>query len=379
MASDSADVPAMPGNTPDCATHDAATHDAATHVAGSATAHGERGRYPRWHGFTAFVLSGGGARGALQVGALRALLEANVHPDIIVGTSAGAWNGAMLAHTPTLAGVERLATAWIQASPAQVLLGRDVSASARAPATTGLLFLAAARRVARGDSSLYSNVGLRQLIERHIAAMLFADLAVPLHVVATDLSRGTRAVFSRGPVGPAVLASSAIPGIFPPVQIEGRLHVDGGALDNYNLDLALELGARRVFVLDVGYSESTESLAELMLAWEIAGRRGTHVRAHAMAAIIERTAQTMSRYHLARALRQVPRGVEMHVLHLAAKQSGGALTFGEAAYGIARGYEEAKEYLATHPAAVAPNPAYHPAATPDAGTGTHAVARREDS
>src|SRR5579863_2722396 len=67
---------------------------------------------PRWRGYTAFVLSGGGARGALQVGALRALLECGERPDVIVGTSIGAWNGAVLARDPTLTGVEAVEEAW---------------------------------------------------------------------------------------------------------------------------------------------------------------------------------------------------------------------------------------------------------------------------
>ena len=88
-----------------------------------------RGAYgihrPRWRGYTAFVLSGGGARGALQVGALRALLECGERPDVIVGTSIGAWNGAVLALDPTLPGVEALETAWRAAHPSRVLqIGR---------------------------------------------------------------------------------------------------------------------------------------------------------------------------------------------------------------------------------------------------------------
>ncbi len=73
-------------------------------------------------------------------------------------------------------------------------------------------------------------------------------------MVAIDLSNGRKAVFSSGPLTPAVLASSAIPGIFPPISIDGRQHVDGGMVDPTGLETAVELGARRVYVLDCGYA-----------------------------------------------------------------------------------------------------------------------------
>src|SRR5215472_16356874 len=85
--------------------------------------HAPTRRSPQWYGYTAFVLSGGGARGALQVGAVRALLEAGIRPDVVVGTSIGAWNGALLARDPTRAGVDAIAQAWLTAHPTRVLLG----------------------------------------------------------------------------------------------------------------------------------------------------------------------------------------------------------------------------------------------------------------
>src|SRR5258708_27938392 len=114
-------------------------------------------RRPRWSGYTGFVLSGGGARGALQVGALRALLEAGQRPDVVVGTSIGAWNGALLACDPTLGGVDAIEAAWRGAHPTRVLLGMEPPANAPAQAHATLRMIAAARRVAAGRPSLYGD------------------------------------------------------------------------------------------------------------------------------------------------------------------------------------------------------------------------------
>lgn len=292
-------------------------------------------RLPRWRDHTAFVLSGGGARGALQAGALRALFEVGEYPDLLVGTSAGALNGAVLAQNPTLSGVDRLDAAWRAATPGRVLLGRELPANTRPQAVTGILLFAAARRITRGHSSLYSDSGVRQLLAEFVTTPSFEALRLPLHVIATDLTHGRRVVFSSGPLNPAVLASAAIPGIFPPVVIDGIIHVDGGALDNHSVDTAIRLGARRVFVLDVGYDYSPEE-------------GGPELNLRGVSEVLERTTQTMSRYHLDRALRRVPRGIELHVLRLASKNVPSALAFGHADDLLAQGYEEARAYLGTH-------------------------------
>ena len=187
---------------------------------------------------TAFALSGGGARGAAQVGMLRALLEAGVSPDFVVGTSVGAWNGAWLASDPQVAALDRLGEAW-----------RKITR-----ASFDMVWWRAARNMVRRRPSLYDGQGITRLLARYLRVHTFEDLAVPLHVVAIDLSNGRKAVFSDGPLAPAVLASSAIPGVFPPITIDGRQHVDGGMVDPTGLETAVELGARRVYVLDCGYA-----------------------------------------------------------------------------------------------------------------------------
>ncbi len=187
---------------------------------------------------TAFALSGGGARGAAQVGMLRALLEAGIRPDLVVGTSVGAWNGAWMASDPTETSLDRLAEVWRQITRASF----------------DMVWWRAARNLVRRRPSLYDGRGIARLLARYLRVHTFEDLAVPLHVVAIDLSNGRKAVFSSGPLTPAVLASSAIPGVFPPISIDGRQHVDGGMVDPTGLETAVELGARRVYVLDCGYA-----------------------------------------------------------------------------------------------------------------------------
>src|SRR5262249_33643723 len=159
-----------------------------------------------------------------------------------------------------------------------------------------------------------------------------------LRIIATDLTHGTRAVFGSGLLGPAVLASSAIPGIFPPVRIGDTTYVDGGALDNSSIETALDLGARRLFVLDVGYDVqavgaelgSGEALAEREKDHQDhkGGKRGRRGRSrknsgqkpsvHPLAAVLERTSQVVSHYQLVQTLARVPPGIETHVIHVGA-------------------------------------------------------------
>ncbi|HEV7129621.1 MAG TPA: patatin-like phospholipase family protein [Ktedonobacterales bacterium] len=300
-------------------------------------------RRPGWSGYTAFVLSGGGARGAVQVGMLRALLEAGERPDVIVGTSIGAWNGAWLARHPNLEGLNELEDLWHGLTSSKVLLGRETYGAPPARAIAGMLVLSAARRVAQGAPSLYSDAGMSQLVERLIGNWTFEDLTLPMRVIAANLSHGGRAVFYSGPLAPPVLASSAIPGIFPPVRIGEQVYVDGGALENASLDVAYDLGARRLFVLDVGYDSNTDENA---LWAAVSQHHVEHARqstTHALAAVLERTAQVMSRYHLEQALRRLPPGIEVHVL--SGTTAGGLLDFGRSAELMQQGYARTQAHL----------------------------------
>src|SRR4030081_3645478 len=229
---------------------------------------------------TAFAISGGGARGAAQVGMLRALIERGITPDLIVGVSIAAWNGAWLAYRPELEWVKQLEQLWRQVTRR----------------TLDMVWWRAARNMVRRKPSLYEGGGLSRFVARHLQVHNFGDLAVPLHTVAIDLTMGTKAVFSPRPLAPAVLASSAIPGVFPPVVIDGRQHVDGGLVDPTGLDTAIELGARRVYVLDSGY----------------AGRLPTPLGS--MNAIVDHTFQIAAQHRTRWTIKQMGRNVE--IIHL---------------------------------------------------------------
>lgn len=290
-------------------------------------------------GATAFVFSGGGARGALHVGALRALLEAGIRPDMLVGTSIGAWNAAWLAHSPTLEGVEALADIWRSLRAGQALLGQRPAIWSRARALRGQLMLTALRRIAGGCASLYSDTGLRQILTQRFADMTFEDLALPLSVIATNLSHGGRAVFQRGPLVDAVLASSAIPGIFPPVSVGGALYADGGMVDGCSVETAIEMGARRIFVLAIGYDAEAGDGA----AWAHAGAQA--LARQSAPSVIQRASQVMGNYQIQRELERTPPGVETHLISLSPGMGGGTLSFGDVSELIERAYTSTRAYL----------------------------------
>ncbi len=260
---------------------------------------------------TAFALSGGGARGAAQVGMLRALLEAGVRPDFVVGTSVGAWNGAWLASDPQVASLDRLGEVWRQITRASF----------------DMVWWRAARNMVRRRPSLYDGQGIARLLARYLRVHTFEDLAVPLHVVAIDLSNGRKAVFSDGPLTPAVLASSAIPGIFPPITIDGRQHVDGGMVDPTGLETAVELGARRVFVLDCGY------------AGRLAAPLGS------MNAVVDHAFQVAAQHRTRWTMERLGRRAEIVHLRPSIGFLKHSMDFGETEAYITEGYRYAQEML----------------------------------
>lgn len=299
---------------------------------------------PRWRDYTAFVLSGGGARGALQVGALQALIEGGERPDVVVGTSIGSWNGAWLAHDPTTSGMEGLAAVWRTLTSNLVLLGVEPDTS-RHHATAAMRLLVAARRVTRGYPSLYSDAGLKWLVEKYVGVHTFDDMVVPLRIIATDLAYGTRAVFASGPVAPAIMASSAIPGIFPPVCIGDHAYIDGGALDNCSLETALALGARRIFVIDVDYDDGNGPSPLWCGELTPSALRARGASVHALAAVFERMTQVVCQYQLQRALQRIPRGVEVHQIRPGAGVAGGVMDFERSGEWIEHAYTVTRDYL----------------------------------
>jgi len=193
---------------------------------------------------TALVLAGGGSLGAIQVGMLRELLAAGEQFDFVVGSSAGAINGAYFASNPTPGGVAELEALW-----------RGIRRKDIIPLSFGMLVNLLRRRDYIADGS-----ALRRLLERHLGDSLIETTALPLHVVATDQLSGDEIVLSRGPIVPAVLASAAIPGIFPPVVIEDRSLIDGGVANNAPISAAIARGAERILVLPTGFACAPKSI-----------------------------------------------------------------------------------------------------------------------
>jgi NTE family protein len=189
----------------------------------------------------AFVLSGGGVLGAVQVGQLRALIEAGIEPDVLIGTSVGALNAAAIAADPTPAGVDLLAYVWTS------LHGDDLFPGTRVQRVMHF--------VRRGDH-LYSNDGIRALI-RKLSVRSFEEMQKPLSIVAANLRTGAEHLFESGPIAPPLIATTALPGIFPPVLIDGELYVDGGIVNNVPISVAVEMGARRIYVLTCGAPKPT--------------------------------------------------------------------------------------------------------------------------
>jgi NTE family protein len=181
-----------------------------------------------------FVLSGGGSLGAAQVGAMRALLEAGITPDAVVGCSVGALNAAFLAVDPTPARLGQLEDVWRR------LTREDVFGRGRA-------LLHAVRR----DDHLYEPHSLRALVRSWVPLADLGETAIPCHVVTTDLERGQPAWWTSGDPVEVLSASACLPALFPPVRLGDSLHVDGGVTAPVPVERALELGAARVWVLDV--------------------------------------------------------------------------------------------------------------------------------
>jgi NTE family protein len=222
---------------------------------------------------TAYVLGGGGLLGAHEVGMLRALAEAGVRPDLVVGTSIGAVNGAFVAADPDGA-AERLTDLWrgesLRLVFSEKILGR-------------------ALRLARSGTHLHAMDPLHKLLADKLPVSDFSELRLPFHCVAASIEDATARWFSQGPVVPAVMASCAVPGLLPPVEIDGRHYFDGGLVDSIPVGRAIALGATTVYVLHAGRIESPLSVPTRpwevgLVAFEIARRHRFHEEMSALPA-----------------------------------------------------------------------------------------------
>jgi NTE family protein len=190
-------------------------------------------------GLTVFVFAGGGSLGSIEVGMLRELLDQGVHPDCVVGASAGAINAAYFAGRPDSEGVAMLESLWCRMRRQDIM-----------PLTIlGLIEMVLGRR-----AHLVETTALRMLLEANLPFARIEQAAKPLHVVAADMHSGNEIILSSGPVVDALLASAAIPGVFPPVRIGELELVDGGVANNTPISAAVALGATRVIVLPAGFA-----------------------------------------------------------------------------------------------------------------------------
>ena len=232
-------------------------------------------------GPVAFVLGGGGVLGAVEVGMLRALFRAGLRPDLVLGTSIGAVNGALVAADPTEAVTDRLVQLW--ASPeASEVYGDSVARQLRRFATR---------------THLHSPGPLRRLLEGALGATAtFEELRVPFRCCAASIERAAEHWFSSGPLVRAVLASSSVPGLLPPTEIDGEHYIDGGIVNSIPIGEAVHAGAKKIFVLQVGRIE--RALAPPRRPWEIA----------------QVAFEIARRHRFAREMAQLPEGVVVHVL-----------------------------------------------------------------
>jgi NTE family protein len=204
-------------------------------------------------GEVAFVLGGGGHLGAHEVGMLRALLERGIAPDLVIGTSIGAINGAAVAADPTTAAVGRLADMWTGLTRSDVF-GRSV--------------LGRLGTLARTRTHLHDNDGLRQMLAASVPVTRIEELPVTFECVAAASESASEHWFTSGPLVDAVLASSAVPGILPPVEIDGEHFLDGGIVNSIPVGRAVAHGARTVYVMHVGRVD--RPLEPPRWPWEVA-------------------------------------------------------------------------------------------------------------
>jgi NTE family protein len=232
-------------------------------------------------GPVAFVLGGGGVLGAVQVGMLRALFRAGIRPDLVIGTSIGAVNGALVAAEPTESVTDRLVRLW--ASPeASAVYGDSVARQLR-------------RFAAR--THLHSPQPLRRLLQRELGEdTQFEELKVPFRCCAASIERAAEQWFDRGPLIDAVLASAAVPGLLPPSEIAGEHYVDGGIVNSIPVGEAVNAGAQQIFVLQVGRIE--RPLSPPRRPWEVA----------------QVAFEIARRHRFAREMAALPDDVDVHVL-----------------------------------------------------------------
>ena len=227
----------------------------------------------------AFVLGGGGLLGAAEVGMLAALAERGIQPDVVLGTSIGAVNGALYAAEPGAAGLDRLRSLW---ADADALWG----GSALQRLTT----------LARTRTYLQPFGEVRDRVAAMLPVQRVEDLAVRFQCVAASIERAAEHWFTEAPLAEVVLASCAVPGVLPPVRVGDEHFIDGGIVNSIPVSRAVLLGARTIYVLQVGRLE--QSLKPPRWPWEVG-----------LVAF-----EVARRHRFAHDLHSLPEDVDLHVL-----------------------------------------------------------------
>ncbi len=216
------------------------------------------------------------------MGMLRALDEAGITPDLVLGTSIGALNGSVVSDSPGHEGVARLTRLWVEIAESDVLRGSNFERF---------------KKAVTFKPSLHDTSEMRSLLEHvHPSDRRIEQLEISFQCVAASVERAAEHWFTSGPLIDALLASSAVPALFPPVEIDGEHFYDGGLVDSVPLARAIALGAQRVFVLQVGRLEAPlrppERLHEAaLIAFEIARR-----------------------HRFTTSVANLPQGIELHLL-----------------------------------------------------------------
>jgi NTE family protein len=170
---------------------------------------------------------------------LQALAARRIRPDLVFGASVGAVNAAWVAGDPELEDLDTLADVWI------ALRTRDVFPLRPWRGLLGFL--------GRRDS-LVPPDSLRTIVGRNLRFERLEDAPIPLCVVATEVTSGREVALARGDALDAIMASASIPGVLPPVEVEGQVLMDGGIVDNTPISNAIAAGATRIYVLPTGYA-----------------------------------------------------------------------------------------------------------------------------
>lgn len=254
---------------------------------------------------------------------LRALFDAGITPDLVLGTSVGALNGLVVASDPTAGSVPRLEALWREVGESNTVYSDRAWRQVR--------------RVVRTGTHLHSARPLRQLLEEEFTDTRFEDLAVEFQCVAASIERAAEHWFSSGPVVPAVMASAAVPGLLPPWKVGDEHFLDGGIVNSIPVGRAVELGATRIYVLQVGRVD--RPLQAPKRPWEVA-----------------RVSFEIARRHrFAREMGQLPEGVAAHVLPAGgSSRDDSPLAYRDASLvrdRIETAYELSRDYLASAPEA----------------------------